>query len=221
MMTPDGTVLQAGDGRGFVIEVERARFVVTAAHCLAELPPPLAGAAPHERTIGDFLGPLGGKRNVAGECVFVDPIADLAVFGEPDNQELVEEAEAFCDLIDSAKPFVLGKLRFRRPRHRFPDGLKFSGPPEATSEAMMLSLEGEWFSCRIGSRATGPIAIKDAAQPIRPGMSGSPIVLPNGSAVGVVCVGAWVGEFVLNGAYSDGPAANPLLLANLPAWLLR
>jgi hypothetical protein len=37
-------------------------------------------------------------------------------------------------------------------------------------------------------------------------MSGSPIVLPGGSAVGVVCIDDF---------------GNPLLEANLPAWMVR
>jgi hypothetical protein len=32
------------------------------------------------------------------ECIFVDPIADLAVLGAPDNQALDEEALAWDDL---------------------------------------------------------------------------------------------------------------------------
>jgi hypothetical protein len=32
-----GTVIQVGDGRGFVIATREARYVVTAAHCLPNL----------------------------------------------------------------------------------------------------------------------------------------------------------------------------------------
>ena len=39
-----GTVIQVGDGRGFVIATKDARYVVTAAHCLANLPPADAAA---------------------------------------------------------------------------------------------------------------------------------------------------------------------------------
>jgi hypothetical protein len=49
--------------------------------------------------------------------------------------------------------------------------------------------------------------ISDAAEGIRGGMSGSPIVAPNGRAIGVVCTS------------EDGP--NPFLPANLPGWLVR
>jgi len=87
----------------------------------------------------------------------------------------------------------------------------FRGNREATSEALMLSLDGEWFSCRITSVGS-LLWIEDAAQPIRSGMSGSPVILPDGSAVGVVCVS-------VEGQREGGP--NPMLFANLPAWLAR
>jgi hypothetical protein len=75
----------------------------------------------------------------------------------------------------------------------------------------MLSLEGEWFKCRVMSLG-GSLWLDEAAQPIVGGMSGSPIILPNGGAVGVVCVSA-------EGRRDGGP--NPMLAANLPAWLLE
>lgn len=208
----DGTVLQAGNGgRGFVIETEASRFVVTAAHCLSALPPAHAAAYTEERTFRDFLGPLGGKQDVWAECAFVDPVADLAVFCDPDYEELPDKAEAYSSLIDSATPFALGTLRLRRERHRLSDGTMISGPATATSEELMLSLDGEWFSCRVTSHGRS-LWIKQAAQPIRSGMSGSPIILSDGRAVGVVCVSVEAG-------HEGGP--NPVLSASLPAWLAR
>jgi hypothetical protein len=205
-----GTVLQVGDGRGFVIETEDARYVVTAAHCLDVLPPADGLSDTAERTYRDFLGPLNGTRNVWAECAFVDPVADIAVFCEPDGQELYDEWRAYQELTGNATPFPLGSLRFRRPL-RNPDGRTIRGYRKATSSALMLSLDGEWFACRITGLGRS-LWIEGAAQPIRPGMSGSPIILPDGSAVGVECVST-------EGERGGGP--NPLLSANLPAWLAR
>jgi Trypsin-like peptidase domain len=190
-----GTVIQiANGGRGFVIEAEVDRYVITAAHCLNKLPEPFgaAGGYPDERTYEDFLGPLGTSPHVWAECVFVDPVADLAVFYEPDSQALGDRARAYRELTDSATTFALGKL-----------------PPYTTSDAMMLSLDDEWFACRV-TRVRHSLWIENAAQSILPGMSGSPIILPDGSAVGVVCVGDGV---------QVGP--NPMLSAFLPAWLVH
>lgn len=101
--------MKVGDGRGFVLKRRedfrlphfmKGRLIVTAAHCLPKLPPAHRASYLHERTYANLLGPLNGKRNIWAECVFVDPIADIAVLGSPDNQELSEEAEAYDALID-------------------------------------------------------------------------------------------------------------------------
>lgn len=200
-----GTVVQVGGGRGFVIEAGTDRYVVTAAHCLTELPEAFgaAGGYAEERTYRNFIGRLGTSPGVAAECVFVDPIADLAVFGEPDHEFDADQTLAYRQLVDRADAFSLGTLPGDDPTT--------SGAPIATSEAMMLSLDDEWFNCRIVNiNASRIIWIEEPAQPIRPGMSGSPIILRDGSAVGVVCV---------SGDTIGGP--NPLLSDGLPAWLVR
>jgi hypothetical protein len=89
------------------------------------------------------------------------------------------------------------------------------GPREAVSDARMLSLDGEWFKCRVTSRGRS-LLVEEAAQPIVGGMSGSPIILPDGAAVGIVCVSAEGAEGAI---YRAGP--NPMLTANLPAWLVE
>jgi hypothetical protein len=44
---------------------------------------------------------------VWAECVFVDAMADIAVLGSPDNQELSDQAEAYDQLVDSMKPLAV------------------------------------------------------------------------------------------------------------------
>ncbi len=46
-----------------------------------------------ERTYRDLVGPLGRKRAVCAECLFVDPVADIALLGPPDSQDLGEQHE--------------------------------------------------------------------------------------------------------------------------------
>jgi hypothetical protein len=81
-------VITVGDGRGFVVEGEReTRLIITAAHCLPSFPLCHGASYLEERTYQALLGPLGEKPTVWTECLFVDPIADIAVLGQPDNQD--------------------------------------------------------------------------------------------------------------------------------------
>ena len=83
-------ILKVGDGRGFVVTLDRypsgdeLRVVITAAHCLPELPLPHPARYLKEYTYGNLLGPLDGKRTVWAECMFVDVMADIA--GPADRQ---------------------------------------------------------------------------------------------------------------------------------------
>jgi hypothetical protein len=56
------SVLKVGDGRGFVVNGERDRLVITAGHCLPGLPPCHGMSYIHERTYKKLLGPLGRKK---------------------------------------------------------------------------------------------------------------------------------------------------------------
>ncbi len=90
MKTPDrlsSAVITVGDGRGFVVEgKDGERLVITAAHCLSRFPPCHAASYLHERTYQSLLGKIGSPRSVWAECLFADPIGDIAVLGAPDYQ---------------------------------------------------------------------------------------------------------------------------------------
>jgi hypothetical protein len=84
-------VVTVGYGRGFLLdapETRHKRVIVTAAHCLPHLPPAHGAAYLSERTYADLLGPLGEAPTIWTECLFADPVADIAVLTEPDGQEL-------------------------------------------------------------------------------------------------------------------------------------
>jgi hypothetical protein len=55
-------LVQVGDGRGFVIKANTRRFVVTAAHCLPNLPPPASISYSVERTYKNLLDAVGERR---------------------------------------------------------------------------------------------------------------------------------------------------------------
>ena len=70
------------------------RFIITAGHCLPKLPPSHAASYTEERTYAKLVGPVGGEPTVWAECVFVNPVDDLAVLAPLDNQELGDVAPA-------------------------------------------------------------------------------------------------------------------------------
>ena len=80
------SVVRVGDGRGFVVELKLGTVVVAAAHCLPILPPAHSASYLEERTYQALLGPLGTQPTVWAECRFVDPVADIAVLGPPDDR---------------------------------------------------------------------------------------------------------------------------------------
>src|SRR4051794_31743713 len=161
-------VVRVGDGRGFVVQGEHGRYVITAAHCLPHLPPCLTFSGTQERTYEKLIGTLNEEPPaVWAECVFVDPISDLAVLGPPDGQDLFEEARSYEALVERAAP------------------LKISDAPES-GPAWLFSREGNWFRCTASHRGRTLWLTSDG---IVGGMSGSPVVAESGAAIGVVATG--------------------------------
>jgi hypothetical protein len=185
-------VITAGSGRGFVVEGAGERLVITAAHCLPFLPPAQSFFGPKERAYGPLLAPLGDEPRAWAVCRFVDPIADIAVLGSPDNPH----ADDYKALMGTATALSIGDP----VRH----------PVNFWAPARLLSLDGRWFSCTI-RHFGGPLWITHAAERVSGGMSGSPIVAVAGTAIGVVCTITLPRE--------GGP--NARLSDNLPGWLLR
>src|SRR5207245_5133018 len=94
-------IIKVGDGRGFMIEAEKDRLVITCGHCLPFLPPCHLMSYLKERTYGGLLGHIDDPApKVWAECLFVNPIADVAVLSGPDSQSLYEEMEKYEELTD-------------------------------------------------------------------------------------------------------------------------
>ena len=185
-------VITVGSGRGFVVEGAGERFVITVAHCLPSIPPAETSAEPGERIYGPLLARLGEEPCAGAVCRFVDPIADIAVLGAPDEPY----AGKYEALVAAATALSIGDP-VRNPVNFWVPG-------------RLLSLDGRrWFSCTLRHYG-GPLWVTHAAESLRSEMSGSPIVTEIGTAIGVVCTTAEPRE--------GGP--NPRL-TNLPGWLLH
>jgi len=207
-------VVKVDDGRGFIIvhrvkvpkppqrlklrirKFVKHRLIVTAAHCLPKLPPPHRASYVSERTFGKLLASLDrSKKDISAECLFVDPVADIAVLGCPDEQELGDEADAYHELTDGTPVVRIGDAR--------------SGP------GWVLSLEGQWVPSQV-ELFSGIGGASLTIDPTKPGMSGSPILNDAGRAIGIVAVGS--AKASASGG-REGP--QPILMRNLPGWLCK
>jgi|HubBroStandDraft_6_1064221.scaffolds.fasta_scaffold286327_2 hypothetical protein len=166
-------VVRVSGGRGFAAICQRKRVVVTAAHCLPQLPPIMRISASEERTYPNLIGPLNAEPSIAAECLFADPINDVAVLGCPE----IGVEDGYDEFIDAA-----GVLPIRAPK-RTRAWLSLGGPLQWKGNVWLLSLAGEWFSCP-AEAALGWISVEGKTEG---GMSGSPILLDDGAAVGVLC----------------------------------
>jgi hypothetical protein len=187
-------VITVGLARGFL--VKRAPWphhVITAAHCLPQLPPAHPASFSSERSYLNLLGPLGEEPSIAAECLFIDPIADLAVLGSVDNQAYIEHAEAYEQFVEGRSTFRVEPLR---GHHR----------------AWVLTLTNEWVECTVDVSGGEGRAINIIDRPPVGGMSGSPIVSARGGAIGVVSVGS--------DNPGDEHFGQPALVGCLPGWLL-
>ena len=200
-MAPDTELVKAvvkvGDGRGFIIEADDRHLVITAAHCLPHFPPCYGASATKDRTYRDLIGPLGESApKVSAECLFADPVGDIAVLGSPNNQALYDEAIVFETLTNETPTLRIGEA-------------------ENESPAWLLTLDGRWTRCAIQHVGGWPLWIENAEEPILGGMSGSPILNGDADAIGVVCLG---GGSDLDITSTGGP--NPRLTHSLPGWVL-
>ncbi len=195
------------------------RYVITAAHWLPHLPEGFAIGHVHERTCFDLLGPLGGERTIPAECVFVDPIADIAVLGSPDSNAMSEEADAYEALTKDHLPPVAVAVTADADDD-WEEQFRRRGSPKK-QKAWLISLDGSPQQCTLTHMPNGPWWIEGAAG-IVGGMSGSPILAEDGeTAIGFVCNSSGIGSGTPDDPVSTGGGPNPRLAMNLPVWLLR
>lgn len=194
-------VVKVGHGRGFVAQYRREyppfkdgkpvftteRLIITAAHCLPRLPRSLFDERPYKKLIGKLDTPK--SQRVWAQCMFVDPVSDVAILCEPDSQALPEQWEPFIMLTDELPALKLGS--------------------SVSGRVWILSLTGEWVPVS-AKEAYGRLMIEDTPAN-QGGVSGSPLLADDGSAVGLM---SW-------GSDSNSGSSQPLLKNHLPGWLSR
>jgi len=175
-------VIKVGSGRGIIIHdrgkmppflgkrmFQDRRIVITAAHCLPRFPPCYAANLPYVKMYESLLGTLDAPEPaVCAECLFVDPIADIALLGRPDPQAVDEHGKPYDErtdeyyaLTEEAPSLRIGKA-----------------PPQR--RAWMLALDGDWI----------PVAVHwsdnrlfiEGTPKNEPGVSGSPLLADDGAA---------------------------------------
>jgi hypothetical protein len=176
-------------GRGFVVEINRQRLIITAAHCLPFLPPADAFSYTEDRTYPKILGPLGAEPTVWAECLFVDPVGDIAVLGAPNTDKASYKA-----LVADVTPLAIGdapkqsRERLQLPPDEngklIPDDYPIWVDTPGHGSARLLVLDGKWIECSV--RREGHWLHIDQEGFVVGGMSGSPIVSMDGRAIGVL-----------------------------------
>jgi hypothetical protein len=208
MSNKTNSVISVGDGRGFIVELPHnpilGRLVITAAHCLPHLPPAHRASYVEERTYRALLGGIDEQPMVWCECLFADPVADLAVLSAPDNQALSAEADAYEQLLEPVEPFTIGTIPLKRRQGPLPVCLH---QVVGETDAFMLSLDGRWFPCHVRSNGQA-LTVVSQEEATCAGMSGSPIIDVADHAIGVVTIGG-------------GDWSEPELASGLPMWMLR
>jgi hypothetical protein len=168
----EAAIVRVGEGRGFLVDLGTAVAIITAAHCLPRLPPPHGASYTEERTYEDLVSEIDEPPSVTVECLFVNPVADLAVLVEPDGQTRLNEWEAYDRFVDDRPTF------------------KVAVADEQVRPGWLFSKRNNWEPCGVSSPRGRSVQVTDAAtSATAPGTSGSPILNEDGNAVGVITLG--------------------------------
>ncbi len=181
-------------GKGVLI---RGGLVLTAAHVIEWT---------HEgfMALGDdasFLQPIEvGGRQLMVYPLAVEPVADLAILGAPDEQWIPDEAKAFEQFCEATAAVALATEEF---------SFGTSVP------AYILTHTGRWITGRVTQYGHPASMFLETGEGIEGGTSGSPVVTEHGRLIGVV-------------SNAGGPQREPCRMGSIPrphlaapVWLAR
>jgi hypothetical protein len=192
-------------GRGILVP---GGFILTAAHCVSWS---LEGGM----VLGDDY--LERVQTADGEelllaVLAVEPVADVAVLGAPDNQRLLDQAIAFDEFTARTKPAALfrGALEPSDIDERL-------GPLNHCLPALVYNHDRQWVKATASVVCPGqPTIWLEAEKCIEGGSSGGPVVTPAGEVIGVISNSEKAAPGRKDRIYT-GCAVNPLLA--LPIWV--
>jgi hypothetical protein len=196
-----GAILPVCDACGFLVtarfqpslddEPYEEVFILTAAHCLPQLP----DAAVQE----EGYVTVGPHRTLA-HVVFADPCADVAVLDAPDDQQRPEEAEAFNELVATLPALSL--------RLDIPPFLHREHAHILTHERTWLTAIAEFVGFYQRSLF---LTLEDKNARIPAGTSGSPIFDDHARVIGVVSIASM----------TDASCHGAFAAHALPTWLVN
>ncbi|MGH8592345.1 MAG: trypsin-like peptidase domain-containing protein [Gammaproteobacteria bacterium] len=189
-------------GRGFVVQGQyEERYVITAAHCLGDVPDHVLKV--EDELVG--IGPLAEPDKHISASVYVWDVArDLAVLGCPDDQTFFDEADAYQAFVGGC---VALDVDLEVPPY----------PPDCGLPFVMYTSDNLWVegvASTVGMYMTGIVL----GIGIPGGTSGSPIFrADDGAAFGLVTTG----QLTEGGELEPVETAQIHLGDNLPGWMLR
>lgn len=182
-------IIRAGGGRGFIVRSRNHTLVLTAAHCL-----PWLDATRDLQTevfSREILAPIDCEPAIPVRVLWWEPCTDVAVIGRSDDA-ITNRAGEYSELVRDRPSFMLAQA------------------PEYFDAYLLSTITGQWekFPAR---RVERFIVLVSDVPLLEVGMSGSPICLADGRAVGILRIG--------RGGKVSGP--NPLVPDNLPHFLIK
>lgn len=165
--------IPANGGRAILVS---GGYILTAAHCITW--DHRGGMVLGDWYVEEIETAKGAKIRVQVHAV--EPVADLAVLGEPDNQSLSDDWLAFLDFLSMTWAVPLWT---RKPRNQIP------------VRVWVYGKHGDWFGGTItryslrDDDTLGTSIYLQTDRPLEGGDSGSPVVDEEGRLVGVISNG--------------------------------